>query len=109
MLCLDDCFATAIITQPTEITQFIFSQPLRDQAFARLCHGNDNAHALREKNCRGSCSCESALPVSSCFGAEYPQCGSRNQVALEIEGIVDGGMHAEEALGGSSRLEPPGF
>ena len=25
---------------------------------------------------------------------------------LQIEGIVDGGVHAEEALGGSSRLEP---
>jgi hypothetical protein len=28
MLCLDDCITTAIITQPTEITQFIFGQPL---------------------------------------------------------------------------------
>jgi hypothetical protein len=27
-------------------------------------------------------------------------------VALQIEGIVNGGVHAEEALGGSSRLEP---
>jgi hypothetical protein len=26
-------------------------------------------------------------------------------VALQIEGVVDGGVHAEEALGGSSRLE----
>jgi hypothetical protein len=26
-------------------------------------------------------------------------------MALQIEGIVDGGMHAEEALGGSSRFE----
>jgi hypothetical protein len=25
--------------------------------------------------------------------------------ALKVEGIVDGGMHAEEALGGSRRLE----
>jgi hypothetical protein len=28
MLCLDDCLATTIITQLTEITQFIFGQPL---------------------------------------------------------------------------------
>jgi hypothetical protein len=28
-LCLDDCFATTIMPQPTEITQFIFGQPLR--------------------------------------------------------------------------------
>ena len=26
-------------------------------------------------------------------------------MALKVEGIVDGGMHAEEALGGSRRLE----
>jgi hypothetical protein len=28
ILCLDDCFDTTIMTQPTEITQFIFGQPL---------------------------------------------------------------------------------
>ena len=28
-------------------------------------------------------------------------------MALEIEGIVDDGMYAEEPLGGSSRFEPP--
>jgi hypothetical protein len=31
-LCLDDCFATTIITQLTEITQFIFGQPLKEEA-----------------------------------------------------------------------------
>ena len=29
ILYLDDCFATTIMPQPTEITQFIFGQPLR--------------------------------------------------------------------------------
>jgi hypothetical protein len=29
MLCLDDCFATTTMPQATEITQFIFGQPLR--------------------------------------------------------------------------------
>jgi len=29
ILCLDDCLATTIMTQPAEITQFIFGQPLR--------------------------------------------------------------------------------
>jgi len=29
MLCLDDCVATTTMPQPTEITQFIFGQPLR--------------------------------------------------------------------------------
>ena len=28
MMCLDDCYTTTIMPQPTEITQFIFGQPL---------------------------------------------------------------------------------
>src|SRR6516164_4477341 len=28
MLCLDDCVATTTMPQPTEITQFIFGQPI---------------------------------------------------------------------------------
>jgi hypothetical protein len=28
ILCLDDCFTTTIMPQPSEITQFIFGQPL---------------------------------------------------------------------------------
>jgi hypothetical protein len=40
--------------------------------------------------------------VSSHFGAEYPQFGAGDEVALNVEGIVGGGMHAQEALGGSS-------
>jgi hypothetical protein len=43
--------------------------------------------------------------VTSRFGAEDPQYGSGDEVALKIEGIVDGGIHAEEALGGSHRFE----
>ena len=70
--------------------------------FGALCHRNDNPHALRAKNWSGSFSCDGALPVSSRFGAEYPQCGAGDEVALKDEGIVDGGMHAQEALGGSS-------
>jgi hypothetical protein len=30
ILCLDDCLDTTIMPQPTEITQFIFGQPLRE-------------------------------------------------------------------------------
>ena len=30
-------------------------------------------------------------------------------MALEIEGVVDGGVHAEKPLGGASRLEPLHF
>jgi hypothetical protein len=31
---------------------------------------------------------------------------SRDEMALKVEGVGDGGMHAEKALGGSSRFEP---
>ena len=30
-------------------------------------------------------------------------------MALKVEGIMDGGMHAEKTLGGSSRFEPLHF
>jgi hypothetical protein len=30
-------------------------------------------------------------------------------MALEVEGVVDGGVHAEKALSGTSRLEPLHF
>jgi hypothetical protein len=36
------------------------------------------------------------------FGSEDPERRSRDEMALKVEVIVDGGMHAEEALGGSS-------
>jgi hypothetical protein len=35
------------------------------------------------------------------LGSRYPQCGSGDEVALKVEGIVDRGKHAEKALGGS--------
>src|SRR6202040_2369315 len=40
------------------------------------------------------------------LGSEDPERRPRDEMALKVEIIVDGGMHAEEALGGSSRLEP---
>jgi hypothetical protein len=72
----------------------------------RLCHGNSIEHALRAKARQASCRCDGILPLCGSFGPEDPQCGSGDEVALQIEGIVDGGVHTEEALGGSSRLEP---
>jgi hypothetical protein len=32
------------------------------------------------------------------IGSEFSQRGSADEMALKIEGIVDGGMHAQEAL-----------
>ena len=74
--------------------------------FAGLCHGNSIEHALRAKPRQASCRCDGILPLCGSFGPEDPQCGSGDEVALQIEGIVDGGVHTDEALGGSSRLEP---
>jgi hypothetical protein len=45
------------------------------------------------------------LPLCGSFGSEDPQSGSGVEVALKVEVVVDSGVHAEEALGGSSRLE----
>jgi hypothetical protein len=45
-------------------------------------------------------------PFARRFGSKDPQRWSRDEMALKIEGVVDRGMHAEEALGRSSRFEP---
>jgi hypothetical protein len=42
------------------------------------------------------------LPFGGSFGSENPQGGSGDEVALKVEGVVNGTVHAEEALGGSS-------
>jgi len=53
-----------------------------------------------------------APPCCPCLGGdgtrtdqEDPQRRSRDEIALNVEGVVDGGMHAAEALSRSSRLE----
>jgi hypothetical protein len=45
-------------------------------------------------------------PFARRLGSEDPQRRSRDEMALKVEGVVDRGMHAEEALGRSSRFEP---
>jgi|SRR5260370_32306757 len=39
------------------------------------------------------------------LNSEGPQRRSRDEMALKVEGVVNGGMHAEEALSGSSRFK----
>jgi hypothetical protein len=39
------------------------------------------------------------LPFCSSFGSEDAQGGSGDEVALKVEGVVNGTVHAEEALG----------
>jgi len=46
--------------------------------------------------------CDGSLPLRRRFGSEGPQRGPGDEVSLKIECVVDGGMDAEEALGGSS-------
>src|SRR5882757_11401653 len=93
--------------RPVEATCQLFGFCLR-------CPGGDRMPALSRQRERAriesqtrqaSCRCDSTLPLCGSFGSEDPQCGSGDEVALQIEGIVDGGVHAEETLGRSSGLE----
>jgi hypothetical protein len=45
--------------------------------------------------------CDGGLPLRSRLGPEFPKGSSGEEVALNIEVIVDGGMDAEKLLGGS--------
>ncbi len=46
------------------------------------------------------------LPRRHSFGSESPESVTGDQVGLEREGVVDGGVSREETLGGSGGLEP---
>src|SRR4051794_11597483 len=46
------------------------------------------------------------IPIGPGLRPEGAQGSAGNQMALEVEGGVGGGMHRDEALGGSRRLEP---
>ena len=48
-------------------------------------------------------------PLVRRLGSEEPQRRARDEMALKVEGVVDGGVHAEKPLGGASRLEPLHF
>ena len=48
-------------------------------------------------------------PLVGCLGSEDPERGARDEMALEVEGVVDSGVHAEKALCGARRLEPLNF
>jgi len=44
-------------------------------------------------------------PLGIGFGAEASKRGAADQMSLEVEGVVDGGMGGEESLGGRLALE----
>jgi len=54
----------------------------------------------------GSGTGDGSPPLRHCFGSEGPQGRSGNEMALQVEGVVDGGVQAEKSLRGSGRLEP---
>ena len=54
---------------------------------------------------RTSPCCDRVLPLVRSLGSEDPERRSRNEMALKVEGVVDDSVHAEEALGRSSRFE----
>src|SRR5215813_9515365 len=71
---------------------------------ARLCHGNSIEHALEPRLAKRHAAATASCLCGS-FGPEDPQCGSGDEMTLKVEGVVNRTVHAEEALGGSSRLE----
>jgi hypothetical protein len=58
------------------------------------------AAAVRSRpSARRSCGRGRCRPRRLCLGPELPEGGSADQMALDVEGIVDGGMGGEEPLG----------
>jgi hypothetical protein len=49
------------------------------------------------------------MPLRRRLRTEHPKCAAGDQVALDAESVVRGGVHGDEALGGAGRLEPLHF
>jgi len=74
---------------------------LRSNTSRGLCHGNER-RIERARTDQVSRHCNGVFPLARRFGSENPERRSRDEMALKVEVIVDGGMHAQKALGGSS-------
>jgi hypothetical protein len=61
-----------------------------------------------KRNMRSRCG-NRISPLIRHLGSEDPERRARDEMALRVEGVVDGGVHAEETQGGASRLEPLHF
>ena len=49
--------------------------------------------------------CDRIAPLVDRFGLEYPERRARDKMALKVEDVVDGSVHAEKTLGGARRLK----
>ena len=71
----------------------------------RHCHvvgwGIEGANTSFVSRCRNR-----SPPLRHRFGSEGPQGRSGDEMALQVEGVVDGGMQAEKSLRGAGRFEP---
>ena len=67
ILCLDDCIDTTIMPQPTEITQFIFGQPLLASG-PGILPGTDDRSAVKKRVLR--CSPESKTGGEEALGRD---------------------------------------
>ena len=63
--------------------------PKIDEHSGRLCHGNSAEQASKAKSGHASCGCDRIAPLCGSFGSEDPQCGSGDEVALKVEGVVN--------------------
>ena len=71
------------------------------EAIGGLCHGNGRAAKRGVRGDQVSRCCDGVRPLRDRLGSEDPQRRSRNEMALEVEGVVNGSVHAQKALSGS--------
>ncbi len=71
----------------------------------RRYHVNRRRHMVRAVDPSPSRRGRRVLPRLRCLRPEQAKCAARNEVALQAESVVDGGVHAEKSLGRSGRLE----
>src|SRR5271169_2050956 len=71
------------------------------KAARRHCQINFCRVRSAERNARSRCG-NRISPLIRRLGSEDPERRARDEMALKVEGVVNGGMHAEEALGGAS-------
>ena len=79
-------------------TYTLYSLPVSRRT---LCQINFCRARSAERNTRSRCG-NRISPLIRRLGSEDPERRTRDEMALKVEGVVNGGMHAEEALGGAS-------